>query len=696
MLGTFLILSICPLIFIFFFAIYSSEKALSISGNRINNILLDYVIFLHRENLTKQTEIINEKISSIKKQVHVVQAEAEDVFSNPIPPNDYQLTLQKEKEGYYWEDIKGDVSNVGMSSPLELTKDIKNKLLKSKLLEKEFIQIYHQEKSISRIYYIGTQSYWRIYPKENVKESREKGRYKPYYDFTTWAFYSLAASSKRNHEVWTKPSNEVDNMFTLSMPIFDNKSDFTGVIGVDISVTQFLDKFLNFRFKEPSAYAVLISSDHEIIARQEKAQKDLRYFTTSLIQKLYDGDQPFLMKINHNEKIFLVSNVKETNGKIVYVIPKKEIISSVKTSIENQLGTYIRTFTIQFICLLITIIFILVAITLMIWKHYSKPFNEVLQGISSISSEKFQVRIKDQRLEEFQLFTHSFNLMAKKIDDLITNYKLLNLYLEEKVSDRTTKLYIANETLKQTNDKLITMEKTRREMFANIAHDLKTPITVVLGYIEAINDKMINSEQVDEYLHRIHKHLHSINNLVKGLYELNHVEMSEQVFHYQIVHANDFFMHIEDLLKHDPNIHVFAEEKLPSLKIDLKYLERAILNLVENSIKYSNSNTPIVINVSSNRTHIAVSVRDYGWGIPQKDLPHIFERFYRVDRARNSFKAGNGLGLSIVNEIVHAHGGSIKLKSELEKGTVFIMKLPIYEPITKIENTEVNMQKLHI
>ncbi|WP_180247434.1 ATP-binding protein [Bacillus sp. AFS031507] len=680
MLGTFLLLSICPLIFIFFFAIYSSEKALSISGNRINNILLDYVIFLHRENLTKQTEIINEKISSIKKQVHVVQAEAEDVFSNPLLPKDYHLSLQKEKEGYYWEDIKGDVSNVGMSSPLELTKDIKYKLLKSKLLEKEFIQIYNQEKSISRIYYMGTQSYWRIYPKENVKESREKGRYKPYYDFTTWPFYTLAASAKRNHEVWTKPSNEVDNMFTLSMPIFENKSDFKGVIGVDISVPKFLDKFLNFRFKEPSAYAILISSpDHKIIASQQKAQKDLRYFTTNVIQKLYDSEQPLFMKINHSEKIILVSTVKETNGKIVYVIPKKEIISSVKSSIENQLGTYIRTFTIQFICLLITIICILVAVTFMIWKHYSKPFNEVLQGISSISSEKFQVRIKDQRLEEFQLFTQSFNMMAKKIDDLITNYKLLNLYLEEKVSDRTTKLYIANETLKQTNDKLITMEKTRRAMFANIAHDLKTPITVVLGYIEAINDKMINSEQIDEYLHRIHKHLYSINNLVKGVYELNHVEMSEQVFHYQIVQANEFFMHVEDLLKHDSNIHVYVEEKLPSLKIDIKYLERAILNLVENSIKYSNSNTPIVINVSSDRTQIVVSVRDYGWGIPHEDLPYIFDRFYRVDRARNSSKAGNGLGLSIVKEIIYAHGGTIEVQSELEKGTEFVIKLPIYD-----------------
>ena len=678
-LGTFLILSICPLILIFFFSIQSSGKALSISGNQINKMLLDYVTFLHKENLTKQSEIINEQFDSLKKEIHILQTAAEDIFSWPIPQNHYKLSLKEENEGYYWEEINGDVSNAGMSANLEPTLEIQSNLIKSKLLENGFKQIYHQETSITRVFYLGTKSYWRVFPKINVPEHVETGQFLPNTDFTTWPIYSATANSSRNEEIWTSPLLDLatTKMFSLSVPIYDNNGVFKGIIGLDISTEKFLKHFLNFHFKEPSAYAILISSDNHIIAKQKKAQKDLPYLTSSVIQKIYNRKQPFVLNLNSSEKIILVSTISETNWKIVYIVPKNEIINPVKTSIDKQLNNYIQTFSIQSIFLLVTIIFAMTALSFMIWKHHTKPFQEILHGIHSISSKNFQVKINDQRLEEFQFFVQSFNEMAKKINDLITKYQLLNVHLEEKVSNRTILLRKSNEMLQLTNEKLVTMEQTRKEMFANIAHDLKTPITLILGYIEAINDKMIKTSQHEEYLHRIHKHLLSINNLVKGIYELNNVEMGEQVFHFQKANLKDILLHITDLFDQDINFHLYMEEKIPYINMDQKYMERAIFNLIENSIKYSNNYTQVDINVKSQISHVVISIKDYGWVIPHEDLPYIFDRFYRVDRARNSAKAGNGLGLSIVKEIIGAHRGSIKVQSELEKGTEFVIILPI-------------------
>ncbi|WP_142350409.1 hypothetical protein [Bacillus sp. AFS029533] len=113
MLVTFLLITITPIIIIFYFAMNSSEKTLSNTGDKIENILLNYSIFLHQENLVKQADIINEQLNSIKNQVQIIQTVADDLFSNPIIQKDYKLSLTKENEGYYWEQINGDYSNAG-------------------------------------------------------------------------------------------------------------------------------------------------------------------------------------------------------------------------------------------------------------------------------------------------------------------------------------------------------------------------------------------------------------------------------------------------------------------------------------------------------------------------------------------------------------------------------------------------------
>lgn len=683
MLITFLLIAITPIIIIFYFAMNSSEKTLSNTGNKIENILLNYSIFLHQENLVKQADIINEQLNSIKKQAQIIQTVANDLFSNPIIQKNYKLSLTKEKEGYYWEQIKGDYSNSGVSANIYLSNDVINNLNVSKSLEGVFRRFLNQDSRVASIYYIGPQSYWRAYPNANVKSEVTNKYFNPKIDITKLPFYPSKNSTLKD-AIWTRPLIDLTHrkkVFSLSLPIYKNNNEFAGALVTDITISQVVNHFLNFHFKEPTAYAILIDSNYDLIATQKKAQNDLKYLTNDLKQKLYNSEKPMFMNINKEEKIVLVSTVKETNWKIAYVIPKNEIISHVRYVMESQLQNYIKSFSLQFIGLACLVISLLVIVTIAIWKHFTKPILELLNGISSISDEKFQVKIKDQSLEEFQLLSQSFNLMAGKMNDLILRYQNLNEQLEEKVLERTKQLSIVNCTLQETNEKLKSMEHSRKIMFGNIAHDIKTPLTIVLGYIDAIGDRMIETENIDEYLTRIQKHLHSIDQLVKSVSELNNVELNEEIYHFDMVNSNEYFMKVSDVFLHEQSIQFIIADDLPFIFMDHKYIERAILNLVENAKKYSNQNSPIEINVYEDKDYVVVSVRDYGWGISEEYLPLIFDRFYRVDHARNSSIQGNGIGLAIVKEIVNAHGGFMKVKSKLNEGSEFMIYLPVKKNI---------------
>ncbi|WP_158095129.1 sensor histidine kinase [Gottfriedia luciferensis] len=683
MLITFLLITITPIIIIFYFAMNSSEKTLSNTGNKIENILLNYSIFLHQENLVKQADIINEQLHSIKNQVQIIQTVADDLFSNPIIQKNYKLSLTKENDGYYWEQIKGDYSNAGVSANINLSKNVINNLIVSKSLEGVFRRFLNQDSRVASIYYIGPQSYWRAYPNANVKSEVNNKYFNPKIDITKLPFYPSKNSNFKDAK-WTRPLIDLTHrkkVFSLSLPIYKNNNEFAGALVTDITISQVVNHFLNFHFKEPTAYAILLDSNYDLIASQKKADNDLKYLTNDLKQKLYNSEKPMFININNEKKIVLVSGVKETNWKIAYVIPKNEIISHVRYVMESQLQEYIKSFSLQFIGLICLVISILVFVTIAIWKHFTKPILELLKGISSISDEKFQVKIKDQSLEEFQLLSQSFNLMANKMNDLISKYQSLNIQLEEKVLERTKQLSIVNGSLQETNEKLKSMEQARKIMFSNIAHDIKTPLTIVLGYIDAIEDRMIDSEKIDEYLARIQKHLHSIDQLVKSVSELNNVELNEQVFHYEMVDSNEYFIQISEVFVHEKTIHFKIADDLPFIFMDHKYIERAILNLIENAKKYSYQNSPIEINVFEDKEYVVVSVRDYGWGIAEDYLPFIFDRFYRVDHARNSSIQGNGVGLAIVKEIVNAHGGFIEVQSKLNVGSEFMIYLPVNKNI---------------
>lgn len=224
-------------------------------------------------------------------------------------------------------------------------------------------------------------------------------------------------------------------------------------------------------------------------------------------------------------------------------------------------------------------------------------------------------------------------------------------------------------------------ESLQKEFFGNVSHELKTPISAIKGCTEILLNGAKNDSQVcDEFLKIIQDENNRMEQLVKDLLLINRYE------HDQIKHNTDRVC-LNELLT-DCIVQILNIANLKNQKIMLEAteeyyldgdyikLQHCFLNLLTNAIHYSGEDTTITIKIKQCGSNIETQVIDQGIGIPAADIPHIFERFYRVDRARSRHTGGTGLGLSIVASIIEAHGGEIKVKSELNKGSKFIVTLP--------------------
>lgn len=228
----------------------------------------------------------------------------------------------------------------------------------------------------------------------------------------------------------------------------------------------------------------------------------------------------------------------------------------------------------------------------------------------------------------------------------------------------------------------------RKEFVANVSHELRTPLTVIKGYVETLRDGAVNDPlKRDEYLATIERHTNQLTNLVNDLLEISKLESQTVVPRRSSIDLKTLVQRVVDLLeptieaKHH-TIEVRASSVLPPLVGNADYLERALINLIENAIKYTpaNSNGKVTIDLRADEATVTIEVADNGIGIPEQDIPRVFERFYRVDRSRSREMGGTGLGLAIVKHIVQTHGGSIEVQSELGKGSRFRVLLPLGRP----------------
>ncbi len=229
--------------------------------------------------------------------------------------------------------------------------------------------------------------------------------------------------------------------------------------------------------------------------------------------------------------------------------------------------------------------------------------------------------------------------------------------------------------------------KLRHQMTTNIAHDLRTPLSVILGYTEALSDgKLEGKSEVYDVIHREAQHL---GYLIDDLRTLSLADAGELSLNRRYVSPYKLLKrtasaYMTQTKKQDIILEVKASEDLPKIEIDPDRMTQVLGNLVNNALRYTQKGGQIIlsakyypVSVKGKNNTIHLKIHDNGAGIDPKDLPHIFERFYRGDKSRKQKEGETGLGLAIAKSIVEAHGGTISVKSTLGKGTTFKISLPL-------------------
>jgi two-component system phosphate regulon sensor histidine kinase PhoR len=227
------------------------------------------------------------------------------------------------------------------------------------------------------------------------------------------------------------------------------------------------------------------------------------------------------------------------------------------------------------------------------------------------------------------------------------------------------------------------LEDMRRDFVANVSHEIRTPLTAIKGFVETLHQNTVATpEEAERFLGIISKHVDRLNTIIEDLLMLSRIENEGERgdIKCEKTRLRDIFQNAIQICRPRADekriqIDLAVDEGLSAM-VDPVLLEQAVVNLLDNAIKYSDSNKTVLLQSRTSGNEIRLSVRDHGIGIEKKHLPRLFERFYRVDKARSRALGGTGLGLSIVKHIAQAHGGHVTVESSLGEGSLFTIHLP--------------------
>lgn len=232
--------------------------------------------------------------------------------------------------------------------------------------------------------------------------------------------------------------------------------------------------------------------------------------------------------------------------------------------------------------------------------------------------------------------------------------------------------------------KIRQLENIRKDFVANVSHEIKTPLTAIKGFVETLQQSM-EGDQADnlKFLGIIDRHVNRLNSIVEDLLALARIEqigekstvaLQKRRFKSLVENAINVVQHRADVKQISFKVKV---EEDPHIKVDSTLFEQALVNLLDNAVAYSPDKEQVAISFAHKQNELVISITDHGIGISQQHLPRLFERFYRVDKARSRKHGGTGLGLAIVKHIAQAHNGSVTVESQPGKGSVFRIHLPV-------------------
>ena len=388
-------------------------------------------------------------------------------------------------------------------------------------------------------------------------------------------------------------------------------------------------------------YYILDGTTGEIL-ESSVMEENLRIEITTNILEAMEGNNALKRnsRAGYMDVAFPVVARNAESGYIVYIIDNKQTVQSLNAEIFKLI---LQAVIIGFV--------ISIAISLFISKTLLSPVKGMTTAAEAMAGGDFSRKIMVESEDEIGILANAFNDMATQIETML-------------------------EELKKA-------EKLRREFVANVSHELRTPLTSIRTYAETISDhREIPQETEESFLRVIINESDRMTKIVQDLLELSRFDSGTSVLS---IEEFSIERSVRDVCaaialeakRRGQELNLELQWKLPRIKGDRARIEQVLMNIMSNAIKFTPDSGKIDIYGGSADTDVWVRIEDTGVGIPPEDLEHVFDRFYRVDKARTRESGGTGLGLSIAKEIVTKHGGDISIESTLEVGTVVTITLPI-------------------
>lgn len=328
---------------------------------------------------------------------------------------------------------------------------------------------------------------------------------------------------------------------------------------------------------------------------------------------------------------------------IIYVIDNRETMRSLN---DQLLQIIVEAMAVGLV--------ISVLLSLLLAKTMIAPIQELTHAAEKVASGDFSDKVENSSKDEIGVLTRTFNDMAVQLED--------------------------------TLDDLKRSEQMRREFVANVSHELRTPITGVKSYAETLAaDPDMPADTRERFLNVILNESDRMTKIVQDLLTLSRFDAGSFEFSFDEFSFETSVRDVYNAVRMEAQAHghVFVlevEPGIPRIRGDKARVEQVLMNMVSNAIKYTKDGGRITIKAGVRGGEVWCSVKDNGIGIPKDDTTKVFDRFYRVDKARSRESGGTGLGLSIAQEIVVRHGGRIDLKSRLGHGTTITVWLPVEGP----------------
>ncbi len=370
----------------------------------------------------------------------------------------------------------------------------------------------------------------------------------------------------------------------------------------------------------------------------------IKQFLTRTGDETIKGDDP---KSPGVPKIFSAAKIVE-NGKFkgyLYIV----LASSEYTSAMAALGnSFILKLGVR--SLLIALFFTIVLGLLSIWL-ITKSLSKIIYAVRSFKDGKHSVRIHLKSGGELANVANTFNGMAETIEQNIVQLK--------------------------------SVEELRKELIANISHDLRSPIASIQGFAETIlmKEGKLNEEERKKYLEIILQNSENLSRLVNDLFELSKLESNPQMMNPEPLQVAELVQDVADkfqVLAKEKNISIntIYSKSLPLVYADIQMTDRVFQNIIDNAIKYCNPNDVVTIELELEKNSVKVKISDTGKGISEEELPYIFTRYYKGKKTNGS--NSTGLGLAIVKKILDLHKSKIEVFSKINQGTRFEFNLPLY------------------